>query len=74
MSFAEFGRHIDYFNKYGRITPVRKYDFGSALLAWKIDQHTGSKTEITDYLRFGKIPEQEASVDDVLKAFGGVPR
>lgn len=72
MSFAEFGRHIDYFNKYGRMTPVRMFDYGSALLAWKLDMHTGSKTSIEDYLRFGKIPDREATVEDVLKEFGGV--
>lgn len=74
MSFAEFGRHIDYFNKYGRMTPVRMFDFGSALLAWKVDHAMGNKTDIEDYLRFGKVPDGEASVDDVFKALGGVPR
>jgi hypothetical protein len=71
MSAAEFGRWIDYFNKYGRIGPTRMFDAGAALIAWKVDHVMGGKTLIKDYLPFYSDPEHIATVSEVMKAFGG---
>jgi hypothetical protein len=74
MSAAEFGRWCEYFNKYGRVTPVRMFDSGPALLAWKVDHVMGGKTEIRDYLPFQTEHERVATVEDVFAEFGGVKR
>jgi hypothetical protein len=71
MSAAEFGRHIDYFNKYGRLTPVRMYDAGPALITWRIDRAYGGKTIQKDWLPNFE-PDKVATVEDVIKEFGGV--
>lgn len=71
MSAAEFDRWCKYFVKHGRLGPVRMFDFGPALMCWKIDQALGGKSEIKDYLPFqDKEPEKEATVQDLLKEFG----
>jgi hypothetical protein len=74
MSAKEFGDWIDYFNRIGRCGPVRMFDAPAALLAWKVDNVMGGKTEIKDYLPFHKEPDQVASVEDIFKEFGGVKR
>lgn len=75
MSAAEFGRWVSYFNKHGRCGPVRMFDKGSALIAWKIDHICGGKTQISDYLQLSREPDRAevvASVNDVFESFGGV--
>jgi hypothetical protein len=74
MSSKEFSDWVRYFNKHGRCTPVRMYDFGPALIAWKIDHALGGKTRISDYLPYAKEQESVATVDDIAKAFGAVRR
>lgn len=77
MSAAEFGRWVSYFNKHGRCGPVRMFDQGAALVAWKIDHIYGGKTQISDYLQFPRereMAEVVASVKDVFESFGGVQR
>ena len=71
MSYAEFGRHIDYLNKYGRCSPVRMFDRGPALIASRIDQLGGVESSIKDHLPFYQEPEVEAGIADVIKFFGG---
>lgn len=75
MSYAEFGRWIDYFNKNGRCGPRRMFDAGPALLAWKMDHLMGgSTTTIDDYLpKFSEV-EADATVADIFKEFGGVKK
>jgi hypothetical protein len=73
MSAAEFGqRWLPFFEKHGRCSLARMFDFGPALIAWKIDHAIGGATDITDYMPHYKAQEQEASVADIFKAFGGV--
>ena len=72
MSVAEFGRWIDYFNRYGRCGPARMYDAGAALICWRIDQIMGIKTETKDYLPKFQESEQVATVDDVIREFTGM--
>lgn len=77
MSYAEFGRWIDYFNKNGRCGPRRMFDAGPALLAWKIDHLMGgSTTTIDDYLpKYGQNEvEADATVADIFREFGGVKK
>lgn len=79
MSAMEFSRWVDYFNKYGRVNPVRTSDFGPAMLAWRIDRALGGDSDIKDYMLYGKgeeevTPDQLATVEDILKEFGGVKR
>lgn len=72
MSAKEFGDWCDYFNRVGRCGPVRMFDAGAALIAWKIDNVMSGKTEIKDYLPFHKEPDQEIPVQDAIKLFGGI--
>lgn len=73
MSAAEFGlRWIPYFNKHGRCGPVRMFDAGSALIAWKIDNVMGGTTEIKDYLPTYQEQDLEVPVEAAIKLFGGV--
>lgn len=72
MTHREFMDWLEYFSRVGRVGPIRLYDRGPALLAWKIDQVVGGKSQMTDYLPATAEPEVEASVEDVIKAFGGV--
>lgn len=74
MSAAEFSRWLDYFQRYGRCGPVRMYDQGFALLAWKIDHAISSNatSTIADYLPHR--PEQgtlEPTPEDVFRELTG---
>lgn len=62
---------LDYFVRVGRVDPVRLYDRGPALLAWKIDAVMGGKSEMKDYLPYYKEPEIEVPVSEAIKMFGG---
>lgn len=70
MSAAEFSRRIVYFNKHGRFTPARMFDAGPALVTWRLDAAYGGKSKQSDWLP--KFEDQEATAEDVMKAFGGV--
>jgi hypothetical protein len=77
MSAGEFGRWVEYFNKYGRVNPIRMFDFGPALLAWRIDSALGGKSEIKHYMPYGMQdeaiqPDELGSISDIIKEFGGV--
>lgn len=74
MSYAEFGRWIDYFNKNGRCGPRRMFDASAALLAWKMDHLMGGTTSIDDYLPKYSEVEADATVSEIFSAFGGVKR
>lgn len=77
MSAAEFGRWCEYFNKYGRFTPVRMYDYAPALLAAKIDHALGGKSQVRDYIHYGKPKEEEMGEDNpyaILRELWGVNR
>lgn len=74
MTHKEWMEWLEYFTRVGRLDPIRLYDRGPALLAWKIDQIAGNQSTMERYLPHQ--PEEEAEVEatvgDVLKAFGGV--
>lgn len=71
MTHREWMEWLDYFSRIGRVDPIRLYDRGPALLAWKIDLATGNKTEIKDYLPHYEEPEIEVPVSEAIKYFGG---
>lgn len=62
---------LDYFARIGRVDPIRLYDRGFALLAWKIDAAMGQKSEIKDYLPHYEEPEIDVPIADAIKYFGG---
>lgn len=72
MGWVEFGKWIEYFNKYGRCGPVRMFDAGAALIAWKVDHIMGGKTTVSDYIPKYEQVNTEASVQDVVKELGGM--
>lgn len=74
MSHREFVTWLEYFSRIGRVGPARLYDRGPALIAWQIDRALGVKSELADYLPVVEEKHMEASVEDVIKAFGGVKR
>lgn len=74
MSAAEFSRWCDYFNKFGRLTPVRMFDYGAALLATRVDSAMGKRSAVRDYLLFVGGEPEEASASDVMKELWGVKR
>ena len=74
MSAAEFGRWLDFFQRYGRCGPVRMYDHGFALLAWKIDHAISSNatSTIADYLQYRPATsDAEPSPEDILNELIG---
>lgn len=71
MSYAEFIRWCKFFEKSGRCGPVRMFDRGFALLAWKIDHALGGNSEMTNYLPFYKEPDLDVPVEQAIKMFGG---
>lgn len=74
MTHKEWMEWLDYFSRVGRLDPVRLYDRGPALLAWRMDAAMGGQTTIKNYLPFSSEPEGSANVNDIIKEFGGVKR
>jgi hypothetical protein len=62
---------LDYFARIGRVDPVRLYDRGPALLAWKIDSVMGGKSEMKDYLPHYKEEDIDVPVAEAIRLFGG---
>lgn len=64
---------IDYFNRYGRLDPVRMYDRGSAQLCSIVSKALGGTGTMEDFLPYK--PQQRnvlSNLDDFMKVFGGV--
>lgn len=75
MTHKEWMEWLDYFSRVGRLDPIRLYDRPPALLAWKMDTALGgTSTTLKTYLPFSSEVEEVASVDAIIKEFGGVKR
>lgn len=72
MTHREFMGWLEYFSRIGRVGPLRLYDRGPALIAWQIDRALGRSSQLTDYLPVIETADVEASLEDVIKEFGGV--
>lgn len=74
MSMAEINVWTAYRKKYGPMNDVRRHDRPAALLAHIITSVYGGKAKIKDFLPFGVKEDEnrEATLDDFIKAFGGV--
>lgn len=55
-----------YRNKYGPMTPVRKYDAGPALIASLINQSNGGKATPKDFMPYGRTVDSDG--DDIVDA------
>lgn len=71
MSFGEYAQWLAYRKKYGPMNDVRRYDRPAALLAQIGTQACGGRGKMKDFMPFG-IEEQEATLDDIIRAFKGV--
>jgi hypothetical protein len=73
MTHREWIEWIEYFNRNGRLDPIRMYDRGSAQLCSIVANALGGSGTVEDFLPYK--PQREnplASLDDVVKAFGMV--
>lgn len=78
MSYTELVLWKKYRNKYGPLSPVRKYDQMGAMIASQINRMGGGKSVPNDFLPY-RISEEdeEISPDDFMvaaSAFAGVKR
>ena len=71
MSHKEWMDWLDYFNRNGRLDPIRMYDRGYALLSSIVNKALGGKGELEDFLPYKPTPK-ELNLDDFVKAFGMV--
>lgn len=73
MTHKEWMDWIDYFNRNGRLDPVRLYDRGSAMLCAIVSKALGGSGNPEDFLPYKPKPKNSLdSIDDFVKAFGMV--
>lgn len=70
MSLNEFRLWVAYRNKYGPMNDVRRHDAPGAIVASLISQAHGGKAKPKDFMPYGVGEDQEATLDDFVKAFG----
>lgn len=71
MSHKEWMDWLEYFNRNGRLDPVRMYDRGTAQLCSIVTRALGGNGSMEDFLPYRPKPK-ELNLDDVVKAFGVV--
>lgn len=73
ITHKEWVEWVDYVNRYGRLDPVRMYDWGDARIAWLISKTHGGKGEFAEFLPHKPQPKSGVgSLDEIIKAFGGM--
>ena len=71
MSHKEWIDWIEYFDRNGRLDPIRMYDRGSAQLCSIVARALGGTGNMEDFLPYKPKPKA-LNLDDVVKAFGMV--
>lgn len=71
MSHKEWFDWIDYFNRNGRLDPIRLYDRGSAQLCSIVANALGGSGTMEDFLPYKPKPKLD-NLNDFVKAFGTV--
>ena len=71
MSHKEWMDWLDYFERNGRLDPIRLYDRGSAQLCSIVAKALGGSGTMEDFLPYKPKPKLE-NIDDFVKAFGMV--
>lgn len=61
-----------YREKYGPMTPIRKYDAGPALIASEVNRMRGGKASAYDFMIYA--PKREENPDDVVKLLMADPK
>lgn len=73
MSHREWIEWIEYFNRNGRLDPIRMYDRGSAQLCSIVANALGGSGTVEDFLPYKPAPKPNLdNLDDFVKAFGMV--
>jgi len=62
---------LEYFNRNGRLDPIRMYDRGSAQLCSIVANALGGSGTMEDFLPYRPKPKLD-NLDDFVKAFGMV--
>jgi hypothetical protein len=71
MSHKEWMDWLDYFERNGRLDPIRMYDRGSAQLCSIVTKALGGSGSVEDFLPYKPKPKLD-NLDDFVKAFGMV--
>lgn len=81
MSYSEWVLWNKYFNKYGPLNPVRKYDRSGAILGHMVNHALGGKSKLEDFFPWGVKNSVDNNDDDevedlsigeyIKKVFGG---
>lgn len=71
MSHKEWMDWIDYFDRNGRLDPIRMYDRGSAQLCGIVVKALGGTGNMEDFLPYKPKPKLD-NLDDFVNAFGMV--
>lgn len=71
MSHREWIDWIEYFDRNGRLDPIRMYDRGSAQLCSIVARALGGTGNMDDFLPYKPKPKLD-NLDDLVKAFGRV--
>lgn len=73
MTHREWVEWIEYFNRNGRLDPIRRYDWGLAQIASILSKVHGGPGELSEFLPY-KPKERNvlSNLDDLVKVFGGV--
>lgn len=72
MTMAEYSTWLSYRKKHGPMNDVRRYDRPAALISYVASRLMGGKNQMKDFMPFGKDDDKEATLEDIIQAFGGV--
>lgn len=73
MSHKEWIGWLEYFERNGRLDPIRMYDRGTAQLCSIVTNALGGSGTVEDFLPYKTRPQNVLdNLDDFVKAFGMV--